>query len=79
MNAQVDKQNKPPMVAVEQVVKDFGGLRAVNKVSITQMQADLDSVTEEVKTMLAEHEENQAKAKAEQQAKNREKAKAEKK
>ena len=53
--------------------------RAVNKVSITQMQADLDGVTEEVKTMLAEHEENQAKAKAEQQAKNREKAKAEKK
>ncbi|MCK6627384.1 MAG: hypothetical protein L6R45_19675 [Anaerolineae bacterium] len=53
--------------------------RAINKVSISQMQADLDGVAEEVKTMLAEHEENQAKAKAEQQAKNREKAKAVKK
>ena len=35
MNVQVDRQNKPPMVAVEQVVKDFGGLRAVNNVSLT--------------------------------------------
>jgi len=34
MNAQVDKQNGQPMVVVEQVVKDFGGLRAVDNVSL---------------------------------------------
>lgn len=50
--------------------------RAINKVSISQMQADLDSVAEEVKVMLAEHEQKQAEARAEKQARNKEKAKA---
>jgi hypothetical protein len=49
--------------------------RAVNKVAVNQMQAELDSVAEEAKAMLAEYEENQAKAKAEKQAKIKEKAK----
>jgi hypothetical protein len=50
--------------------------RAVNKVSISQMQADLDSVAEESKVMLAEYEQKKAEARAEKQARNREKAKA---
>ena len=50
--------------------------RAVNKVSISQMQADLDSVAEETKAMLAEYEQKKAEARAEKQAKNKEKAKA---
>jgi len=43
--------------------------RAVNKVSVKQMQVELDAVTEEVKKMVTEHEEAKAKAKAEKQAK----------
>jgi hypothetical protein len=50
--------------------------RAVNKVSISQMQADLDSVAEESKVMLAEYEQKKAEARAEKQARNKEKAKA---
>ncbi len=50
--------------------------RAINKVSVSQMQTELDSVQEEVKTMLAEAEQRKVEAKTEQQAKNREKAKA---
>jgi hypothetical protein len=53
--------------------------RATNKVSISQMQADLDSVAEEIKAMVADFEESEAKARAERQAKAKEKAKAEKK
>jgi hypothetical protein len=49
--------------------------RAVNKVSVPQMQDELDRVEDEVQAMLAEHEENKAKAKAEKQAKARERAK----
>ncbi|HXV44985.1 MAG TPA: hypothetical protein VEC96_18110 [Anaerolineae bacterium] len=53
--------------------------RAINKISISQMQADLDSVAEEIKTMVADYEESAAKARAERQAKAKEKAKAGKK
>ena len=35
MSVQVDPNTKKPMVVVEQVVKDFGGLRAVSGVSLT--------------------------------------------
>jgi hypothetical protein len=38
--------------------------RAVNKVSVSQMQADLDSVADEVKAMLAEFDQSQAEKKA---------------
>lgn len=48
--------------------------RAVNKISISAMQEELDSVTEEVQKMIAEEE---AKAEAEKKAKAEEKAKAE--
>jgi branched-chain amino acid transport system permease protein len=34
MNERTDKKNGQPMVVVDQVVKDFGGLRAVNNVSL---------------------------------------------
>jgi hypothetical protein len=44
------------------------GCRVVNKISVTQMQAELDAVTAEVAQMVAEHEENAAKAKAEAKA-----------
>ncbi|MBI1878283.1 MAG: hypothetical protein HYR94_08670 [Chloroflexi bacterium] len=50
--------------------------RAINKVSVSQMQAELDSVAEEAQAMLAEYEQKQAEARAEKQAKTREKAKA---
>jgi phage FluMu protein Com len=42
--------------------------RVVNKISVTQMQAELDAVSAEVEKMVAEHEENAAKAKAEARA-----------
>ena len=45
--------------------------RAVNKVSVKEMQADLDDAAEEIQKMIAEHEESKAKAKAEKQAKAR--------
>ena len=51
--------------------------RAINKVSISQMQADLDSVADEIKVMVADYEENEAKARAERQARATEKAKTE--
>ena len=50
--------------------------RAINKISISQMQTELESVAEEVKAMVAEYEQNKAAAKAEKQTKAREKAKA---
>jgi hypothetical protein len=53
--------------------------RAINKVSISQMQADLDGAAEDIKKMLAEYEQSKAEAKAEKQAKNKEKAKADSK
>jgi hypothetical protein len=40
------------------------------------MQAELESVAEEIKAMLAEYEQSKAEAKAAKQAKNKEKAKA---
>jgi hypothetical protein len=43
--------------------------RAVNKVSVSAMQEDLDQVAEEIQQMVAEDEEQKAQAKAEQQAK----------
>ena len=43
--------------------------RAVNKVSVKQMQAELDEAADEIKKMVAEYEENKAKAKAEKKAK----------
>ena len=48
--------------------------RAVNKVSVKEMQAELDDAAEEIQKMIADHEENKAKAKAEKQAKARSKA-----
>ncbi len=51
--------------------------RATNKVSIGQMQADLDSVADEIKVMIADYETSEAKARAERQARAREKAKTE--
>lgn len=39
--------------------------RAVNKVSVKEMQAELDAVADQVEAMRAEFEANQAKAKAE--------------
>lgn len=42
--------------------------RAVNKVSVQQMQTDLDAVAPDVEKMVAEYEENKAKAKAEAKA-----------
>ena len=47
--------------------------RAVNKVSVPEMQAELDSVADEIQQMVAEHEERKAKAKAEKKAKAAEK------
>lgn len=43
--------------------------RAVNKVSVKEMQAELDSVTDEIQKMVEEYEEEKAKAKAEKRAK----------
>lgn len=51
--------------------------RSVNKVSISQMQDELDSVADEIKAMVADYEESEAEARAERQAKAREKAKKE--
>jgi hypothetical protein len=51
--------------------------RAINKVSISQMQADLDGVADEIKAMVADYEVNEAEARAERQAKAKEKAKTE--
>ncbi len=53
--------------------------RAINKVSVSQMQAELDGAAEDIKKMLAEYEQSKAEAKAEKQAKNKEKAKADSK
>jgi len=43
--------------------------RAINKVSVKEMQAELDSVTGEIQKMVEEYEEEKAKAKAEKRAK----------
>ena len=45
--------------------------RAVNKVSVKEMQAELEGAAAEITKMVAEHKENKAKAKAEKQAKAR--------
>jgi hypothetical protein len=45
--------------------------RAINKVSIKQMQTELDSVTEQVEAMVAEYEQNKAAAKAEKKTQNK--------
>jgi len=42
--------------------------RAINKVSVKEMQAELDLVADEVKKMIAEDEQRQAAAKAAKQA-----------
>ena len=42
--------------------------RAVNKVSVPEMQAELESVAEEIQKMIADYEENKAKVKAEKKA-----------
>ncbi len=52
--------------------------RTVNKVSVNEMQDELDQVADEIKEMTAEYEEQKAKAKAEQQAKAKEKRAAKK-
>jgi hypothetical protein len=48
--------------------------RTINKVSVKEMQTELDEAAQEIQTMITEHEEQKAKARAEKQAK----AKAEK-
>jgi len=48
--------------------------RAVNKVSVKEMQAELDTVADEIQQMIAEFEEQKAKAKAEKQKKAKAKA-----
>lgn len=42
--------------------------RAVNKVSVPQMQTELDQVTDEIETMFAEFEQRKAEAKAAKKA-----------
>lgn len=49
--------------------------RAANKVSVREMETELNEVTAEVQKMIAEYEESKAKARAEKQAKARAKAK----
>jgi len=53
--------------------------RAVSKVSVKEMQAELDGAAEEIQKMIADYAENKAKAKAEKQAKARATADADKK
>lgn len=48
--------------------------RSVNKVSVDQMQAELDNVAEEIDQVVAEHEQRKAEEKAAKQAKARAKA-----
>lgn len=48
--------------------------RATNKVSVKEMQTELDSAAEDIQKMLADYEESKAKAKAEKQAKAKAKA-----
>ncbi len=48
--------------------------RAINKISVKEIQVELDQVADEVQKMIAEYEESKAKAKAEKQAKAAEKA-----
>jgi hypothetical protein len=43
--------------------------RAVNKVSVKEMQAELDSVADQIQEMAEKYEEEKAKAKAEKRAK----------
>ena len=48
--------------------------RAVNKVSVKEMQAEIDAVSEDIQKMISEFEESKAKARAEKQSKARAKA-----
>lgn len=48
--------------------------RAVNKVSISQMQTDLESVAEEVQAMTADYERNKAETRAARAAEARQKS-----
>jgi peptidoglycan hydrolase CwlO-like protein len=48
--------------------------RAINKVSVEQMQDELNSVSEEVEKLVAEYKQRKAEDKAAKQAKAREKA-----
>jgi uncharacterized membrane protein YukC len=50
--------------------------RVINKVSVKEMQAELDRVTDDIQRMIADYEKNKAKTKAEKQAKAGEKANA---
>ncbi len=47
--------------------------RVVNKVSVKEMQADLDSVAEEIQKLVADYEQSKAEAKAAKQAKAKQK------
>lgn len=55
------------------------GCRAVNKVSVKEMQPDLDQVADEIQKMVADYEQQKAAARAEKQAKAKEEKGAEKK
>jgi len=48
--------------------------RAVNKVSVKEMQIELDGADEEIQAMIAEYEQNKAKARAEKQKKTKSRA-----
>jgi hypothetical protein len=52
--------------------------RSINKVSVKEVQSELDQVTEEVQKMIADYEQQKAEARAEKQAKTKEKAAAKK-
>jgi hypothetical protein len=45
------------------------GCRTINKISVKEMQAELDGATEEIQKMIADYEANKAKARAGKQAK----------
>ena len=49
--------------------------RAITKVSVKEMQDELDEAAEDIQKMIAEYEEEKAKAKAEKKAQAKEKAK----
>lgn len=50
--------------------------RAITKMSVKEMQGELDEAADDIQKMVAEYEEEKAKAKAEKKAKAKEKAKA---
>ena len=48
--------------------------RAVNKVSVKEMQPELDAASDEIQSMVSEYEDSKAKARAEKQKKTKSRA-----